>query len=935
MRAIRFALLVTVAGCAIPDRDNRFDSGHAPKARLSVVDVTADDGSCAMPPTSEQAIEVIRASRGRCLALDASRTVDPQDDALTFEYALISPTAICDDLPCSFEGASLELIPEELRRHPLALDTAGLLFEVRTEDEHGYIDFAEARVTLTNAPPRVIAGSARALPVGGYPWAFGAPFDVVFDPLEASDPDGDAIEYCWRLPQADGYEGPEICSPDRDDPQFTASIPSGEVGFFRAKVRVRERDNAASSSDVDTTLVTVGNPSLWTYPEDIFEQEPVSERIDGMRRPVAAVGSTGAFFQFGTFIAGNATEPPSVAILREGPEVVRINWFEGDQVLEKTLLFGSPAAIRAGAEATRLWAVVSCAEGQPTCPAAAGHRAWAFPLAVPGLTDEGLGPVELSFDPVSGAERNVLLSVDADGNAWVSRALDSSLDYVTAQGVVTTFDAGSGKVFADHGARPTTNEVWTLVIPDSLGTGPVAAIRVFRDGVPESEIVLDVPLAYGVAWVDRSRFWTYVPGEGAYLLDAELLAGGGTLEDAALALAPRIFGPTLDGGPDLVADPISGACWARGAEASVAVLLLESGEYLEFESDPQFRFEPLFVDDWGALWSVEDSQLIVGEAAGPGGVARVVRIAGGRIGPDLTSGGAWIPVIAPGALAFVARDGRLVHYLQRVLDGTVEKQIAEPFLTAFSPDGSGTWVLSLGFGTFELEGFDYFDLAGEADGVVPMVRLFDATEVGSVLGGIDEGLFEASAPVPGQAPFLWTIVNQGGPTVARIGLDASVTPVFAVPEGSPVGGRSLRNNDVCLVTSPADDSYRLRWITPEGAVGGPVDFAGPADSEVLQVSVASTPADDFCWVVLPSALTDSTRLLAFDRAGTGVHDVTLDYEVDSFHPVSDTEWWTTAGDENGNEVRYLGRWNGSSFTEQEFRFVRDNRLAPYSGGRAF
>ena len=153
--------LLAAACLAPPERTNPFDPAIAPQAQLVVVDrsvIVRDPGAtCSLtlqtdPDETASWVGVVGASRGRCLALDARGSTDPQLDVLTFEFRYPDGS----EVPQSAPGIALL---DTVVLTTLPVDEP-LTFEVTARDPGGSTSVATRDVILTNAAPQASAGSS-------------------------------------------------------------------------------------------------------------------------------------------------------------------------------------------------------------------------------------------------------------------------------------------------------------------------------------------------------------------------------------------------------------------------------------------------------------------------------------------------------------------------------------------------------------------------------------------------------------------------------------------------------------------------------------------------------------------------------------------------------------------------------------------------------
>lgn len=899
---VPLVLSLAAAGCVLPERDNPLDDAKAPAAVLRIGDATLVDGSCPALPLAEQPLEVVRASRGRCLVLDASATTDPQGDPITFAYRLISPR----EEPISGTGPMVE-IPESLRR-AVGLTDVDLVFEVRATDGT-YRSRAEANVVLTNSPPTVDVGSPRTLPVGGFPWSWDSAstdFTIPFRALRATDPDGDPVEVCWTLP---GEE--EDCS----DPEPELVVPSGAARTILAKARAT--DGILWSPTVPA-LVAIQAPNVWTHVEDPFEHPEPMERMDSRRRTSGALGF------FDGDLEGVHLYDDLAVLQMFSPDELLVLDARLDAIVDSTSDPGAAYAVGVSEGGDRLWSIRRCDAGEPACAnfGTGEDRRYARTWTMPGFGDER--EFDVTNVPYGIADRDIVLSVTGDGAAWISLQLNEVIEYVTPDGARTTLLAPGDRVFSSHDSRPGTDEVWAVEIPNGGGSGGARFVVLSQGEVVET-IEAGVPILYKLEWVDAGRFWTYEPGVGLRLVEAELLRSGTSLDDASI-VAPRTFGPTLHGGPELMPNPLTGECIASGVGAASVVLARQDGSIEEIPAD---SLHLMLVDPTGQIWfQSAEGVLTIGDSPSQRGVARTVEASSFLPRYDRSTGGLWVPSLIPGALLQVGEDGRILRYVTQIsVDGAPAELLEDPILFALDADGGHAWALTLTIGVSGFRGLLRVDLSATGE-VLPATLV-----LGSSSSAALDGSLEGSAPVSGAAPFLWASRDLGGEVVVvRIEEDGSGMddPVFTVPAGEDDLSFALlpRDNSLCVGTRvTAGNEIQLRRLSPDGAIGdlgtvvmGTAGFVG--------VTASTTPAEDLCWAVY------GATAAAFDATtGAPVRTFIAPIRIESLLAESRDEIWYSARDFDGVEHRRKARlqWNGSGWDEAEYGGDFHALFVPRSG----
>lgn len=877
------AIAAMTAGC-LPSRDNPRDPANAPVAVLKIVD-----------PSGEVSGEV---SRGRDLVLDASDSSDPQGASHFWcEFELLEPEALqralgTSNAPCLFPLGDL--------RYTLAPET-DLLFGVAVRDSQGGLARADTRIRLTNARPVAIAGPPRTLPLGGYPWTPGEPFTVEFTP-DGTDADSDTLTYCWTLPGESG----EICSVDPHDPRFTRTFVSTTAGRYVATLTVRDEDGQvpgalSETSYPSTTRVVVGPRTLWSA---ATLQGPI-ERIDSTRESLT--------------LGGDPEELVFATIV--GPRVV----YAWDTVVSpasrSNQLVSVPATDLAAAGVTaapgsgdialagdstrdRLWMYVED-ENLPGCGGGA-----AIALLDPGTLDLATSAPESCW-PVSPVN-DPLLSIDEAGRIFAAEHLGSRIAFVDPAGSVDDDLLGSNSdLVLGISPRPDTAETWVLIAPDYLGGGQrdvydSVYIQVLRDdasGMPapvaDGVIKLGVDVAFALGWVSRDEVWISVPERGLVRLDAAVLdAFAGTVDDAYAGALEAATIEVISGVPDvtvLVPDPVTRTVWAEAHTTGGIYRASPGGDLTLFEVDnPPAR--PQLVDDSGRLLFTTENELHRGNSAARDGVVTTLSLfSSGGIDADLTTGGIWTPVLLPPAVAHVAEDGSLLSFATAMRYGSSNPSTPRlPLAFRLTPGTSTAWWLSAQLPDFSPGPLLRIELdAVEPSGQnVPRATVVFADPAQTAELAQYGLVMEPSAPIPGEAPFVWMIADgvPGDPGTAGVPRVLAVTTngtlvsgftPFPIPTPERTGemraARSLATNELCLVSvDTVAEQLRVRRIATTGAatlLNDVTTVAFPAGSTLAAVAAlpdpdSGGPTGDVC---LAAFNTDAglPRIAAFQQAGLG------------------------------------------------------------------
>jgi len=809
MRIARLCFLFPLlAGCAIPDRDNAHDSANAPSAALRIVDSPLCDGE---GPT------VVSAPRGHCIILDATSTTDPQDPAeleYVYRWSLSSTAGFA-----VVEGSAttpFAILPSAFKA-TLPLDVP-VYFQVTARDGGGSSLSDLAVVALTNAPPTAVLGPPRSFPVGGYPWALGAPFDVSFDGSNSYDPDGDTITYSWALGGT-----PIVAGGSASDTFVDAQLGTNEA---RVVATLRVSDGSLTSA-LASEFVTVRDPNVWVMRENdgypLLLDPLRHERLDLIGNVSAQLLNLGdlpgeKLVVLGTWAGGGGNffgvgVWPDIPTVTTGGPVMAV---------DRHALGVDPAN-------QRVWSVGwSNADEELTAQAFAVDTS---PLA---LTPEGASIVE----PFNFPEALPYSSgVDGTGTLWVTWTLSTSMLGLRTTGEVERV-VEPGFSFRAIAARPGTGEVWALAGPDFLN-GRSGASRLYRiRGMADYDVIpLDGVDVDTIAWADSSEIWLTAANRGAFRVDATLIADGVDVQSATVFEVPEAPDAFFS---NIAADPVTGAIWFADLETYSFVRVDLDGRISYF---PELDI-PLFVDDLGALWFHTNGVLRRGLAPSPDRILHRPSTFGRTLAPDSLDGGAWMASALPPSMIRFAEDGTVQQlHEDAVVDGVLADMPAISKFTLDPGNSSSGWAIAAGT-LFEPTGISRVAFSS---GLPSFTTILDETESAAI--GVDDGAVFAAAE---GAPLLWLVTASD--TLRTLDADGTLTTVFVLPIGEdyPSGAVSLRTGEFCLATLDlALDQLHLRRFlangTPSGSATIAVDPLREEEVKGVSISRGDGPGD-FCWV---------------------------------------------------------------------------------------
>lgn len=802
--------MVAVAACSLPSRDNAFDSANAPTARLQVVDaITA--GVC--PLEAEPGHPVFEVgSRGRCIALDASASSDPNGDALLFSYAAYLGSNLVLTLAVDSTARVLVLTGQQR----LQLPVERITFEVSVSDDASGTALSSARSTFTllNDPPVALTPPPRRLPSGGYPWAPGVPMSFTFEPGESFDPDSDPRVACWSI---DGSE--ETC--DTAEPTILVSPSDSQVV---ATLRLQETNASETlSSDRSLSIVSVRPPDRWIAPDAL---QLVATRLD--THPVAIdVGGTDPVVDaIGTIDRSAGKAALAIGFTDGNNYSIRFHGIPDGEYL--TELSGSsidvPASFSTDGARRRVW-----------------YGTYDYLQSVLLSADGTTATPEFMVQASTGALFDEI-SVDTAGRAWAVQRQREYLYSVSADGIESSPVSFGDEIVTGIDSRPGTDETW-IVLSDKSGLTPSRLVR-FRDpAAPDGDILLDT-IAAEIHWVDPDRFWLMTAEDGLVLVDVRALETGRTVSDAAIFRVPGLWTTDLADAPNtpprrVFADKITGELWYSGLLQSLRI----SPRGVVTILGGAGAFDLAAIDASGIPWYANGRyvrrSLLTG-GVDPRHVPFTVPSA--VVDTDNATGGLLQLSALPRRLLRVSEDGLLVKTFDDFVDAAGETVEIPPYSKVrVAPDGRSAWAVRTE------GGLDFLDMPTLTATPVLTAVLDSAGFAEYVITG-NRQILEPLAPVGGAPPSAW--LRRADGTFVIVHPDGTVDDIATIPSSFITSvARSLGSNELCIATSETGVAT-FRRLLPDGTV----DLLGSSsDGFPVEFLVASSGSagNELCWFAAP------------------------------------------------------------------------------------
>ena len=589
MRRLVFPLLALVASCSLPDRSNPQDPQNAPFVRVRVIDHTDPNGNCAADLDANWP-DVVTVARGRCIAIDARDTIDPQtrpttdvplDGRLLFTYTIDTGegdlTILGED-----DGSGILPISPELGRTFPARTELDVGVTVRAPD--GGVGRGSASLIVINRRPEAVAGPARRLPRTGYPWG-SLGLQTVLDASRSSDADGDPLEYCWLLPGA----ATESCSAD---PFLVTTIPANEERFAARLVVTDGIDR----SPVKWATAHRGH-AIWI--------------TDNGGATLERLAEPGPTLAFDTYI--NYVNPLDLA---NGARGIAVSDASGFRILPLPSGSPTPAPIAdpsglrdvVGDRAGNVW-LVTVEDPYPTHWA---RRRPLEPAAPGGLGAETVAIATESSDDACVEARAAALAVDSSGALWLGSRVFGDLRVIRTDGSIQVLSAPSTlpqdavcepglydtSYFASIAARPGTDEVWALrVHTEPEAEAPATLLVYSSSGALAYAVDLDgIPAS--LAFAGFEEVWIDFALRGLVLVDAEILTSGLPFASSVIEEFPEFVGDVMKG-VDPVTGSLAASIYRQGQDYNLAI----SADRVVTETGPN---EPgrsmLFLDGDGTSW---------------------------------------------------------------------------------------------------------------------------------------------------------------------------------------------------------------------------------------------------------------------------------------------------------------------------------------------
>lgn len=853
--------LLAVAAC-LPARDNPSDPDKSPAARVRVLDMSLATGGCApidapglFPPV------LVDASRGACLVLDASETTNPSGgplSALTFQFSVLgSDGQLIFERANETPGTAFARAAIGAARQTLPIDTE-LSVHLRVVSPSGYISEASRSFTLRNGRPSAIGDPLLVLPPGGDPTAPGADFMLSFDGGRSTDPDGDALTYCWSF----DTDPTRYCRTAQDPPivhAFTSSF--GEhVG------RLHVSDGMFESTEARTAVV-IRKSDVWAFDYGGYATLDPYRDVD---TTFAAPGERPIFVDRGA---------QSLFLTVEGNMLHRKRWTDLAPLPD---VGASPNVAYDSFDDplhARVWVK------HP------GGISW-WTVDASGISAEN-GPF-----PVPDFPYDALLDFDVAGNAWgYTPNLNEArpvLDVLSPTGVLTTAVLFAGRRPSGVGVRPVekpgdVEEIWTWQIAESDPAADGVLAR-YGDASSAPEMMVhshDFDGAGILAWIDREQFWTVTPLRGLLRVDAATLERTHDL-DLSTVEAFDVDGETFSTSDRFAIDRRTGAIWLAAENGVRTFYATPWGTFAARNAQAFASFRPVApdlagVEHWMSVYSGPVGTLVIGLQALSGSSTTGLELsipfaANGSpaAARDLARGGFWVASQRP-SLVRVWADGTVDEF------ETLASGVAVPHL-------NGLFVAADGTRVWGIDGDDIwtFDVT---------TRPIAGARIASNLAFASGRAFSVEQP---RALTAW-FATSGGTSLSRIAIDGSrPAGIPGAIAGSDAALAPGAAGGACAVSS-SSGSLVMRFVSPNGAVST-LGSVSQSPFESLEIAASSSAAgEDFCWATRSDNNASASLVTEWSVSTQTVIHTWQEFHANSLVPIGRDEFWAT-NDLNGTVV---------------------------------